>query len=133
MTNNTFAFQDPAPGKHLLRFRGDVQKFTLTLENPQEGDAWLRTNIGHAGVTRNEIIREVDFQETPLGRHTPAVRFYSRRGSDIALPLGGALVPVAVPAEPAWRGCICPSDHLDHGVEPRPTGVGSRPEQSGAG
>jgi glycogen debranching enzyme len=33
-----------------------------------QGSAWIRTNIGHAQVTRTEIIRSVDQQETPLGR-----------------------------------------------------------------
>jgi len=60
--------QDPAPGRRLVRFRGDTQVFTLTLAHPQEGDAWLRTNIGHADIARREIIRKVDAEEAPLGR-----------------------------------------------------------------
>jgi hypothetical protein len=43
---------------------------TLTLELPQSqsGTAWVRTNIGHAKIIREEIIREVEKNETPLGR-----------------------------------------------------------------
>lgn len=60
--------QDPAPGTHILMFRGDTQTFTLSLIHPEKGSAWLRTNIGHARITRNEIIREVNYDEPPLGR-----------------------------------------------------------------
>ncbi len=67
MTPDDNIFQDPAPGKRLIRFRGDIQTFTLSLAHPQAGDAWLRTNIGHGADARREVIREVDAQEAPLG------------------------------------------------------------------
>lgn len=60
--------QDPSPGHHLLRFRGDTVVFTLTLSTPQPGTAWLRTNLGHVGVTRAEIFAEVEQDQTPLAR-----------------------------------------------------------------
>ena len=68
MNNSDWVIQDPAPGTHILMFRGDTQSFTLSLSHPEKGWAWLRTNIGHAQITRNEIIREVDHDDTPLGR-----------------------------------------------------------------
>jgi len=33
-----------------------------------KGNAWLRTNLGHAGISRNEIIRRVLYDDPPLGR-----------------------------------------------------------------
>jgi predicted glycogen debranching enzyme len=49
-------------------FMGDTQSFILSLSHPQKGEAWLRTNIGHAGIIREEIIKEVHNNEPPLGR-----------------------------------------------------------------
>ncbi|UCD31614.1 MAG: hypothetical protein JSV38_12600, partial [Desulfobacterales bacterium] len=60
--------QDPAPGTHLLMFRGDTLSFTLSFSHPQNGKAWLRTNIGHAETIRKEIIKEVHNGKPPLGR-----------------------------------------------------------------
>ena len=60
--------QDPAPGVRILMFRGDVRSFTLSLEKPKKGRAWLRTNIGQAEVAREEIIQAVDKDQPPLAR-----------------------------------------------------------------
>lgn len=60
--------QEPAPGFHLLRFRGDLVTFTLSLSSPLPGYAWLRTNLGQAAISRREIIRQVEAEESPLGR-----------------------------------------------------------------
>ena len=68
MDNSNWVIQDPAPGTRILMFRGDTRSFTLSLAHPQEGTAWLRTNIGHAKISRDEIIREVHNDEPPLGR-----------------------------------------------------------------
>ncbi len=68
MNNSDRIIQNPAPGTHLLLFRGDTKTFTLLLPCKEEGSAWLRTNIGHAGIAREEIIREVVNDEPPLGR-----------------------------------------------------------------
>ncbi len=54
--------QRPAPGIHRLAFRGDIITFTLELPpafSAADGTAWVRTNIGHAGEERREVIREV--------------------------------------------------------------------------
>ena len=89
MTTADWLHQDPPPGKKLLFFSGDTVTFTLALNRPQRGSAWLRTNIGYAGITRREIIREVHRQETPLGRDwfdTPMVQI-NERTFQATLPL----------------------------------------------
>ena len=68
MTHDFQIIQDPRPGTRIIRFCGDLQTFTLTLPQPLTGTAWVRTNIGHAKILRNEIIREVEHNEPPLGR-----------------------------------------------------------------
>ncbi len=60
--------QDPAPGRRMLVFRGDTQSFSLFLHQAEKGTAWLRTNIGHGEIKREEIIREVLYDETRLNR-----------------------------------------------------------------
>jgi len=60
--------QQPSPGTRLVKFRGDTLTFTLTLPHSQTGSAWVRTNLGHARLSREEIIREVEHDETRLGR-----------------------------------------------------------------
>ena len=68
MARETQIVQDPIPGTRMIRFCGDLLTFTLTLPRPQSGTAWVRTNIGQAKIVRNEIIREVEKSEPPLGR-----------------------------------------------------------------
>jgi len=68
MENSVLASQTPSPGTHILMFCGDTQVFTLTLSAHPKGSAWLRTNLGRAGTYRNEIIREVLYDEPLLGR-----------------------------------------------------------------
>ncbi len=51
--------QTPAPGRRLIRFAGDVLTLRLVLPQPMEGAAWIRTNVGHAGIRRAEIIASV--------------------------------------------------------------------------
>jgi hypothetical protein len=60
--------QEPAPGRHLLLFRGDVAVFRLQVGAERSGRAYVRTNIGHARTLRREIIRSVELNEAPLGR-----------------------------------------------------------------
>ena len=52
----------------MVKFCGDTVVFTLVLPHPQDGTAWVRTNIGQAKVIRSEIFRQVEQDETPLGR-----------------------------------------------------------------
>ncbi|MDX2502139.1 MAG: glycogen debranching protein, partial [Deltaproteobacteria bacterium] len=60
--------QEPTPGKRLVKFCGDRIVFKLTLPFEQDGTAWIRTNIGQAGIIRREIIGQVEQDETPVGR-----------------------------------------------------------------
>ena len=60
--------QDPAPGTRMVRFCGDTLNLSLRLPQSEAGTAWVRTNIGQAKIIREEIIREVEENETPLGR-----------------------------------------------------------------
>jgi hypothetical protein len=67
MNHPIMVSQNPAPGTLFIRFCGDIQTFILSLSRPQDGQAWLRTNIGHARITLNEIIREVEHNAPPPG------------------------------------------------------------------
>ncbi len=60
--------QHPEPGTRCVQFRGDTPTFTLTLSAPLPGCAFLRTNIGHAEISREEIICNVHEEHPPLGR-----------------------------------------------------------------
>ncbi|MBC2711551.1 MAG: glycogen debranching enzyme N-terminal domain-containing protein [Desulfosarcina sp.] len=60
--------QAPPPGARQLHFAGDTITFNLTVPESWEGQAWLRTSLGHGRSVRREIIRQVDRQENPLGR-----------------------------------------------------------------
>jgi len=68
MIHSDALVQEPAPGDITTRFTGDILTFALTLPAGMRGSAWVRTNIGHADITRTEIIRSVHYQETALGR-----------------------------------------------------------------
>ena len=68
MSHDNQIVQDPAPGKRLVRFCGDTLTLTLQLPNTQAGTAWVRTNIGYAGIIRNEIIQEIEAKKPPLGK-----------------------------------------------------------------
>ena len=58
--------QKPAPGTKQLHFRGDTLVFTLSLSRELPGTAFIRTNLGHASITRREIINEVRCGEPRL-------------------------------------------------------------------
>ena len=60
MTQDAQIVQDPLPGTRMISFCGDLMIFTLTLPQSQSGTAWVRTNIGHAEIIRDEIVREVE-------------------------------------------------------------------------
>ena len=68
MTVSDRLIQDPPPGDRRLRFRGDCQTFTLTVDRPRPGGAWLRTNLGRADLQRRAILRQVDHREARLGQ-----------------------------------------------------------------
>ncbi len=69
--------QTPFPGERLIRMRGDSIVFTLELYDDISGQAFLRTNLGHGAVRRNEIIAhteqsvpvlETDWHDLPMRR-----------------------------------------------------------------
>ena len=65
-----FSFQQyPEPGRHLLRYSGDVIEFKVTGKNLPltGGKAFLSTNIGNAATRRNEIVEEVEERITAGG------------------------------------------------------------------
>ncbi len=81
--------QYPAPGTRIVKFRGDTLAFHLSLPQSRNGSAWIRTNLGQAKRSRNEIIREVERHETRLGRDwfdIPMQRVDEKRFS-VLLPL----------------------------------------------
>ena len=63
-----FLEQQPAPGLHLLKTRGDTIELTLILPEKRPGRAWIRTNLGHGHTVRREIMRAVTHDEPLLGR-----------------------------------------------------------------
>ena len=60
--------QTPAPEDFLLKWRGDTLTVTLELDVPRRGRAAFRTNLGRAGVRRQEIVDETEKGLTPLAR-----------------------------------------------------------------
>ena len=51
--------QTPKVGEKRLYFRGDTLKFTIKLDTPLKGRAFVRTNIGRAIIQRREVILKV--------------------------------------------------------------------------
>ena len=89
MDNPDFLTQTPGPGEKILSFRGDTISFVLSLSHPGKGSAWLRTNIGHVQTGREEIIRNIDKNESFLGRdwYDIPMRRVDRKKFKVTLPL----------------------------------------------
>ncbi|NQT92082.1 MAG: alpha amylase C-terminal domain-containing protein [Lentisphaerae bacterium] len=84
--------QDPRPGSHLVRHRGDTMEFVLELESDHEGNAWLRTNLCSAAQCRREIVRHVEFGEPMVGagwHDVPMSRIDGRRFRSDQARFGG--------------------------------------------
>ena len=81
--------QNPEPGRHLIRHRGDVLEFTLHVRDKQPGQALLRTNIGCATVHRAEIVRDVEDRQPRLSRdwHDIPMRTVAPDRFAVTLPL----------------------------------------------
>ncbi len=78
------------PGDEILRYRGDVIVFELDCGESLSGTAYLRTNLGRAGVHRREIIAGTEEGETVLGRDWHDIEMKRVDGSStymVALPL----------------------------------------------
>ena len=58
--------QIPRPQGYLLRFRGDKLTVTLKVEGSPKGRAVLRTNIGSAGILRQETIEKTERGIVPM-------------------------------------------------------------------
>jgi len=89
MQNQIHLVQDPSPGSRCLVYSGDTLTFRLSLSEPIQGSAWIRTNLGYAAISRKERIRQVDQEETPLGRDwfdTPMVGV-DRHHFTVTLPI----------------------------------------------
>ena len=80
--------QDPEPGKHLLLFCGDSLLFRLQLGKDRPGAAYIRTNLGHAHITRREIIRQVELNETRQGRDWFDIPMTKTGPGQYEVPLG---------------------------------------------
>ncbi|VGO15002.1 Alpha-1,4-glucan:maltose-1-phosphate maltosyltransferase 2 [Pontiella desulfatans] len=84
--------QIPAPGEHAIRFRGDMITFTLENHTGKKGQAWLRSNIGHAHVRHTEIIIHAEQGLPPLSRDWhdfPMQQAKGKNGFSLTLPLLG--------------------------------------------
>jgi len=60
--------QVPEPETHILMFRGDTCMFTLTSTSVLTGKAFIRTNLGQARVSRDEILQQISHDVPPQGR-----------------------------------------------------------------
>ncbi len=60
--------QSPHPGSHLVYYRGDIAIFSLRIDSPVAGRAYLRTNIGNQEVRRTEIIERIETNKAILSR-----------------------------------------------------------------
>lgn len=58
--------QIPEPGTRHLIFRGDVITFRLRVPGHGPGTAWLRTNLGGGGKSRQEITGQVENKQAPM-------------------------------------------------------------------
>ncbi|MFH1152323.1 MAG: amylo-alpha-1,6-glucosidase [Pseudomonadota bacterium] len=55
--------QSPEPGSFLLSFAGDTVCFSLWTDQGDEGQAWLRTDLGQARISRREVTDRVESGE----------------------------------------------------------------------
>lgn len=60
--------QFPETGKHLLRYCGDTLEIRLRCDSAVTGAAFLSTNIGHAALSRAEIIDQTESRLAPSGQ-----------------------------------------------------------------
>ncbi len=52
--------QSPAPGQNIVVYKGDTIAFEMSLAQPVEGRAYLRTTLGRGSITGREIIEHVE-------------------------------------------------------------------------
>ena len=81
--------QKPNTNEELIRYCGDLISFSLNLSEPQEGGAFLRTNIGHAKTHRKEVIDyiEKDIPRLDSDWHDIEMKRISDTEFSVTLPL----------------------------------------------
>ncbi len=122
--------QRPAPGTRILAYRGDVLEVSLTVEDGEHLGAWLRTNIGHARVFRDEIIKHVETGQPILHRnwHDIPMRLDGAGHYSLRLPLlevgrfeAKAFCRTSRSPEPEWPA----GDNVVVKVEPQEYSAGN--------
>ena len=68
MPNDLHMTLEPAPGSTVLRHRGDTLVFSLRTNQPLQGQAFLRTNLGRGQIIRQQIRDAVENKVPPTGR-----------------------------------------------------------------
>ncbi|MBO7619757.1 MAG: hypothetical protein J6T06_04550, partial [Victivallales bacterium] len=60
--------QRPNTGERLVKYSGECLKLSLTLNEPTEGKAFVRTNLCRGDVRRREVIDQVEHGKARFGR-----------------------------------------------------------------
>ena len=60
--------QRPNTGERLVKYSGECLKLSLTLNEPMEGKAFVRTNLCRGDVRRREVIEQVEHGKARFGR-----------------------------------------------------------------
>ncbi len=122
--------QNPSPGTHLIRLRGDCLSFRLRLPKGGDGQAFLRTNLDRADVRRREILAHAEQGRAILARdwHDVPMTRLSAREWQATLPLlqtgcfrAKAFFLPAGEAQAAWPA----GDDVVIKVEPDETACGN--------
>ncbi len=123
-------FQTPAANEELIRYCGDSITFLLDISDPQEGSAFLRTNIGNAKTHRKEIIDcvEKDIPRLDSDWHDIKMEKISDTEFSITLPLieVGVFAAKTFFKEPENKKIIWPQgENVKIKVEPADTIAGN--------
>jgi len=81
--------QSPSPGSQHILHTGDTIEFTLQGDQPLNGTAWLRSNLGNAATRRMEIMQHTLRQQPflDLDWHDMPMRRVNERSFRITIPL----------------------------------------------
>ncbi len=97
--------QYPQPGRHILRYCGDILEIHFRTGKPFSGQAFLSTNIGNAHLRRAEIISQVEDKTTPGGQDWTNIPM--EKVDDFTCILRLALTE---PGHFEFKCCIVPED-----------------------
>ena len=122
--------QTPQPGGEILRYCGDVIVFELDGSDAPVGKAFLRSNLGRAGIHRKEIIAGTERGETALGRDWHDIQMVDQgdRRYTISLPLtevGRFDAKTFILPEDGSRPVWMPGENARIKVEPADTVTGN--------